>query len=195
MRNYILPLFFFLSGCGGKQEEKKSGKNENTDYLVSLEGIGPLKISMSQAELEKLLQQKIPLGNPTDTVSGSWMDSVTVQFREAELKLSFTRSYAYADPDSFHMRLDDITTSSPLCKTAGGISIGSTKQEIINAFDNYRIYMGPQFVMINDTTWDRSKTLYSISIREAREGPQIVFYLKDNKVYSLEVGSFYDDEE
>lgn len=195
MRIYFLPFLFVLAACSSKKEENKPGKNENTDYLVSLAGIGPVKTSMTQAELEKLLQQKIQLGNSTDTVSGSWMDSARVKYRDADLQFSFVRSYAFANPDSFVMRLNAITTKSPLCKTTGGVGIGSTKQEIINAFDNYRIYMGPQFVMVNDTTWDRSKDLYSVSIREAREGPQIVFYLKDNKVYSIEVGSFYDDEE
>ena len=152
---------------------------------------------MSQDELEKALQQKISLTNPTDTSSGSWMDSAIIRYKEAELKLSFVRTYAYADPDSFHMRVNHIQTSDPLCKTAGGVGIGSTKQQVINAFDNYRLYMAPEYIMINDTTWGRSKTLYSISIREDREGPQIIFYLnrKDNKVYLIEVGTFYDDSE
>lgn len=197
MRRFFIPLLLFLAACGSKQEDKKPGKNENTDYLVSLDGIGPLKTSMSQAELEKVLQQKVPLANPTDTVTKSWMDSVTLRYKEAEFILSFVRTYAYSTMDSFHMRVDDITTSSPLCKTADGIGIGSTKQQVINAFDNYRIYIDPEYIMVNDTTWGFSKTLYSISIREDREGPQIVFRLnkKDNKVYSIEVGAFYDDQE
>lgn len=95
------------------------------------------------------------------------------------------------------MRVNDISGSSPLLKTAGGIGIGSTKEQIIEAFDNYRLDLAPDFIMPNDTTWERSKTLYTISVREAREGPQIVFRinLKDKKVYSIEVGTYYDDQE
>lgn len=195
MRRLFIPFLFFLAACGGKQDSNTVEKNENTDYLVSLDGIGPIKTGMSQAELEKVLNQKIPLTNPTDTVSGSWMDSAIVKWKDAELRLSFVRTYAYKELGRFHMRINDITTSSPLCKTAGGAGIGLTKQQIINTFDNYKIYMGPEFIMVNDTTWERSKTLYSIRVREAREGPQIVFYLKDNKVQSIEVGAYYDDEE
>jgi len=191
----LLPFFFFLAACGGKQDDKKTTKNKNTDYLVSLDGIGAVKTGMSQAELEKVLQQKIHLTNPTDTVTKSWMDSVTIRYKEAALKLSFVRTYAYATMDSFHMRVDDITTSSPLCKTAEGVGIGSTKLQVINAFDNYKIYMRPEYVMVNDTTWGLSKSVYLIQVREDREGPQITFYLKDNKVYSIEVGTFYDDSE
>lgn len=197
MQKLLLPVLFFLAACGGKQDSNTAEKNENTDYLVSLDGIGPVKTGMSQAEVEKVLHQKIPLTNSTDTVSGSWMDSAIVKLKDAELLLSFVRTYAYNDPDSFHMRVNHITTRNPICKTAGGVGIGSTKQQVVNAFDNYKIYMQPENVMINDTTWGYSKTVYLISVREDREGPQIVFYLnlKDNKVYSIEVGTYYDDAE
>ncbi len=198
MRRFSFLFFLiFIFACKQKQDPSATVKAENTDYLVSLDGIGPVKTGMSQEELEKILGQNIPLTNPTDSSSGSWMDSAIIRYKDAELKLSFVRTYAYDKPDSFHMRLNDITTKSPLVKTAGGIGIGSTKKEIVEAFDQYRLYMAPEFIMTNDTTWERSKTLYSISVREAREGPQIVFHinLKDKKVYSIEVGTYYDDQE
>ena len=198
MRRFSFLLFLiFIFACKQKQDGPATTKAENTDYLVSLDGIGPVKTGMSQEELEKILGQKIPLTNPTDSSSGSWMDSAIIRYKDAELKLSFVRTYAYDKPDSFHMRVNDITSSSSLLKTAGGIGIGSTKKEIVEAFDQYRLYMAPEFVMPNDTTWERSKTLYTISVRESREGPQIVFHinLKDKKVYSIEVGTYYDDQE
>lgn len=193
MRKLLLPFLFILAACGSKQGDKKAEKNENTEYLVTLEGIGAVKTSMTQEELEKLLQQKVPLTNPTDTLSGSWQDSAVIKYKDAELNLEFTRTYAYTKEDSFHMRVTRMTTNSPLCKTAGGIGIGSAKQQIIDAFDNYLLFLGPAYD--NDTDTVRSKTLYSIIVREGREGPQIIFYLRHNKVYSIEVGSFYDDAE
>lgn len=191
----LVPVF--IIACSQKQDTPKSAKPENTDYLVSLDGIGPVKTGMSQVELEKLLGQKIPLSNPTDSISGSWMDSATIRYKEAELKLSFVRTYAYEKNDSFHMRINSITSNSPLHQTAGGIGIGSTKEQIVEAFDHHRLFLAPDFIMINDTTWGRSKSLYSISVREDREGAQIVFHinLKDKKVYSIEVGTYYDDQE
>ena len=198
MRRFsFLLLVVFLIACNQKQDAPKTDQPENTDYLVSLEGIGPVKTGMSQEELEKILGQKIPLTNPTDSLSGSWMDTAIIRYKEAELRLSFVRTYAYEKPDSFHMRVNNITSNSSLHKTAGGIGIGSTKEQIVEAFDQHRLYMAPDFIMLNDTTWGRSDSLYSISVRESREGPQIVFYinLKDKKVYSIEVGTFYDDEE
>ena len=193
MRRFLLSLLIFLAACSSKQEDKKVGKNENTDYLVSLDGIGAVKTDMKQDELEKLLLQKILLTNPTDTVSGSWQDSATIKYKDAELKLTFVRTYAYSVADSFHMRITSIITENPLCKTTSGIGIGSGKQDIIDAFPNNLLYMEPGYD--NDTDVVHSKILYSIKVRESREGPQVIFYLKDKKVYSIEVGSFYDDSE
>lgn len=189
----MLPFLLILSACGSKQDKTAAEKNENTDYLVSMDGIGAVKTSMKQDELEAVLKQKVPLANPTDTVSGSWVDSATVKYKDAILRLGFQRTYAYTNADSFHMRITGIKTESPLCKTTAGIGIGSTKQQIAEGFDNYLLLMEPGFE--NDTSMVRSKTIYIIKVREHREGPQMVFYLRNNKVESIEVSYFYDDEE
>lgn len=191
MRKLLLPLLFFFVACNNKQDDKKINTNENTDYLITMEGIGAIKTGMPQHELEKLLNKPIPLSNPTDTISGSWEDSAIVKYKEAEFNLGFVRSYT--DNDSFYMRVTGMKTSSYLCKTNNGIGIGSSKQQIIDAFENYMILMAPEY---EDTTYTtRSKTRYSIKVRESYEGGQIIFYLTNNKVSAIEVGSFYDDSE
>lgn len=188
MRKLLTPLLLVLLACNSKPGVTK---NENTDYLVSLDGIGPVTTSMTQEELEKLLTKKIPLTNPQDTVSGSWEDSALVQYKEAGLHLGFVRTYI--NEDSFYMRVTGIKTSSPLCKTVSGIGIGSGKQQIIDAYENYLLYIIPDY---EDTTYTtRSKTLLTINVREDREGREIAFYLKDNKVYAISVGTFFDDSE
>lgn len=189
MRKLLPVLLIVLVACSSKNDQPD--KNVNTDYLVSLDGIGPVKTGISQDELEKLLNKKIPLTNPRDTISGSWQDSAFIKYKEADLRLTFVRNYDVAD--SFYMRITEVQTSSPLCKTKSGIGIGSNKQQIIGAFEDHMLFMEPDF---DDTTYTtRSKTLYSIKAREAREGREIVFYLKDNKVYAIKVDSFYDDSE
>jgi hypothetical protein len=190
MRKLLPFLLIVLAACGSKDDQPDK-KNANTDYLVSLDGIGPVHTGMSQDELEKLLNKKIPLTNPRDTISGSWQDSAFIKYKEADLRLTFERSYV--KDDSFYMRVTDMQTGSPLCQTKNGIGIGSNKLQIIGAFEDHMLFMEPGF---EDTTYTtRSKTLYTIKAREAREGREIVFYLKDNKVYAIKVGYFYDDAE
>lgn len=191
MIKFLLPVLIFLAACNSNQDNKKVTKNENTEYTVSLEGIGAVKTSMSHQELEKLLNKKVSLPNLTDTISGSWQDSAIVKYKDVELNLSFVR--AYINNDSFSMRVTGMKTSSPLCKTQNGIGIGSSKQQIIDAFENSYILMAPEYA---DTTYTtRSKTLYYIKVRESYEGGEIVFYLNNNKVTAIEVGTFYDDAE
>jgi hypothetical protein len=53
---------------------------QNTDYRVSMTGIGTLKIGMSQAEVEKMLNQKFVLRNALDSAT-SWQDSTSAKYR------------------------------------------------------------------------------------------------------------------
>ena len=187
-----LGLAFVLAACGSKNDHPDP-KNVNPDYLITLDGIGLVQTYMSQDELEKLLNKKIPLTNPQDTISGSWTDSAFIKYKEADIRLTFERAYGYTVPDSFYMRVTDMQTSSPLCKTKSGVGIGSGKEEIVNAFEDHRLFLQPDF---EDTTYTtRSKSLYSIIAREDREGRGITFYLKDNKVDAIKVDTYYDDSE
>ncbi|MEO7983570.1 MAG: hypothetical protein ABI688_05780 [Bacteroidota bacterium] len=191
MRKLLLPVLVFLIACNSKKDDKKPEKNENTDYLVTMDGIGPLTTEMTQQEIEKVLNKKIPLNNPNDTTSGSWEDTATVEYKEAELKLSFVRTYGATD--SFYMRVTGMKTSSPLCKTNSGLGVGSSKQQIIDTYDDHVLLIDPDF---EDTTYTRrSRSRYTINVRVDWEGPEIRFFLKDNKVYAIEVTSFHDDAE
>ncbi len=87
---------------------------QKNDYLVSMDGIGAIKIGMSHEELEKLLNKKIPLINPRDTSSGSWQDSAIIKYKSIQLNLDFQRTYK--EDNSFYMRVTGMRTSHPLCK-------------------------------------------------------------------------------
>ena len=73
MKKFFIFLFILLSTTIIAQ---------NNDYLVSLDGIGTLKLGMKQVEVEKVLNKKIPLTNPSDTISGSWQDSAKVKYKK-----------------------------------------------------------------------------------------------------------------
>lgn len=163
---------------------------QKNDHLVTMDGIGAIKIGMSQEELEKLLNKKIPLTNPQDTTSGSWQDSATIKYKNIQLNVDFQRSYK--EENSFYMRVIGMRTSSPLCKTRAGIGIGSDKLSIINAYENDLLIMLPDFV--GDTN-ERSRTKYSIIVRDIEKEREIVFYLKNKKVVSMEATTYWNDSE
>lgn len=163
---------------------------QNKDYLITTDGLGAIKLGMSQAELEKILNKKVPLTNPTDTISGSWGDSAIIRYKNIDVELKFVRSY-YAE-GAFRMVITWIKASSPLCKTASGIGIGSGKLQIIAAYDGYYMYIWPEY---SDEGRVKSKTNSTISVRKDEEGNTIIFNLVNKKVVSIEILPVFDDEE
>ena len=110
---------------------------QNKDYIISMEGLGALKLGMTQTALEKLLNQKIKLTNHLDTINDYFQDTARLKYKNIPVQLEFERNYTA--PYTFHMRLIGIRASSPLCKTASGIGIGSDKLKIITAYENYPV--------------------------------------------------------
>ena len=95
---------------------------QNKDYLISMNGIGALKIGMSQAEVEKMLNQKFVLRNALDTAV-SHHDTATAKYKNSNVQLFFQRQYTAEN--IYSMYLMGLKTKSPLCKTETGIGIGA----------------------------------------------------------------------
>jgi hypothetical protein len=163
---------------------------QNNAYIVSTDGIGAIKLHMPQVELEELLNKKIPLTNPGDTISGSWQDSAKIKYKNIDIHLEFVRSY-FAE-DTFQMVVSGIRTSSVLCKTKYGIGIGSDKLKIIAAYEDYFLTIQPGFFNYYNT--EKSKTKSTISIED--DSKRILrFYLLNKKVVSFEITTSSSAEE
>jgi hypothetical protein len=164
---------------------------QNKDFIVSTEGVGAIKLDMTQGQLEKLLGTKVPLTNPWDTISGAWVDSAKIRYRNIDVELRFVRRYSIGD--SFQMVVNWIKVSSPLCKTKEGIGIGSDKLKIITAYEGYYMELSP--VYLDEDRTKKSRSLTTISVRKEEEGNTIWFNLLNKKVVSFQIFPVYDDEE
>jgi hypothetical protein len=163
---------------------------QNKDYIISMEGLGSLKLGMTQTELEKTLHQKIRLTNYLDTINDYFQDTAKLLYKNIRVQLEFERNY-YA-PYKFNMRLIGIRASSPLCKTVSGIGIGSDKLKIITAYEDYPITLQQGHVNYYHT--EKSKTKSTISISDDSSFFMIRLFLLNNKVVSFELKSFLPDE-
>ncbi len=166
------------------------GRAQNPDYVVDMNGIGTLKIGMSQAQIEKMLKQKFTLRNALDTAV-SWQDSATAKYKGIAVLLFFQRQYT--SDTAYFMYLTGMKTSNALCKTGTGIGIGADKLKIIAAYEADDIFMGPEFEDEGQSV--KSKTKYLISIRSDSGKRIIVFYLRNKKVVAIEVKTVFTDEE
>ncbi|MEP6699747.1 MAG: hypothetical protein ABJA85_00460, partial [Bacteroidota bacterium] len=112
--------------------------------IISMNGLGALKLGMSQAEVETLLNEKLTMTkNYLDTLNGSYQDTAKATYKNIPVQLEFQRS-VYA-PDKFRMRLIGIRASNPLCKTATGVGIGTDNLKIIADYDDYHVKIQPGY--------------------------------------------------
>jgi hypothetical protein len=170
---------------------------QNKDYIISMKGLGQLRLGMSQADVEKLLNKKILLANSLDTINSNYQDTAKLKYKNINVQLEFDRSY-FA-PYKFRMRLIGIRASSPLCKTGTGIGIGSDRLKIIADFDNYHVKIQPGYVSYYDTEKGRGKSTLSIlddaaSTQDGSNAYTMVFYLLNKKVVSFELKAKLRDE-
>ena len=193
MRNLFfgfLIVFSFLA-CKTKQDKKEPAKKiENNDYTISKNGIGKLKIGMTQNEVGDLLNKHFSFNAMKDS-AGYWNDTVKTKYKDMDVSLFFERQYN--DSDNNVMLLNGVETNSPLCKTASGIGVGDEKSVILPAYEDNPINMGPEWESVNDSTWAMSKTKYSISVKDDKWDKELVFHLVNKKVVSLQAGIIMGD--
>jgi hypothetical protein len=164
---------------------------QSKDYIISMEGLGSLKFGMSQQDLEKMLKLKIPLDNHLDTINDHFTDTAKLKYKNIPVQLEFDRNY-YA-PNVFHWRLVGIKASSPLCKTAGGIGIGSDQLKIITAYDDYAINIQAGYANYYETEKGKGKS--TISISNDPGSRMIRLFLLNKKVVSFELTANFTYED
>lgn len=178
MKKFFLFLFILLSTTAVAQ---------NNNYILSLDGIGPLKFGMPLTELENLLKTKITL-KVINIDSVRLTETIKTKYKGIDVEINL-----FKRQDNI-ITVDGIKTRSSLCKTKTGLGIGSTKLQIIAAYDGYHIDAKPVFDYDTDKPV-KSKTMSTITVKEDEEGYAIIFNLVNNKVVSFEILPIYDDEE
>ncbi len=163
---------------------------QNKDYTINFNGLGSLKMGMTQDEVEKLLNQKMNLDNYLDTINDYFLDTAILKYKNIPVQLEFERNYY--KPNIFHMRLIGIRASSPVCKTGNGIGIGSVKLKIIAAYEDYDIDLQPGYAHYYETEKGKGKS--TISILDGSGVYTMRFYLMNNKVVSFELKAYLIDE-
>ncbi len=189
MKKICFLFFIVVAACTAAQ---------NKEQLITMNGLGSLKLGMSQAEVEKLLNKKIEMTkNYLDTVNGSYQDTAKTTYEDIAVQLEFQKSF-YA-PYKFRMRLIGIRANSPLCKTEAGIGVGSDQLKIVAAYDNYHVKIQPGYVNYYETEKGKGKSTLSVlddaaSTMDGSDAYTMVFYLLNKKVVSFELKATLKDE-
>ncbi len=161
---------------------------QSNDYLVTMNGIGLLKIGLKKAELEKILNKKITLRYLSDKDSG-YADTIKTKYKNIDVTLYLSKQYTNENKAAIY--LHGIRTSSPLCQTRSGIKIGDDKIKIISAYENSILNIWPEYEDENYTR--RSKTRSVVLVSSDDNNNTIIFYLNNKKLVAFEV-TYYEGE-
>lgn len=102
------------------------------NFEVSTLRIGPYKVFMKSAEVEKLTGTKLRL------MDGGFKNAV--KYNGETIMISTTQEYDNDGKETTGYSIYGVSTTSKKFKTKSGIGIGSTKDDILNAYKNYPNY-------------------------------------------------------
>lgn len=143
--------------------------------VVSLAGIGAVKVGMKQRELERLLQSNLSLRNlleaqpQADTVSFSWNG----------ISYAVVLDKGYEEHNRNDIIVHAVISEGAELKTRSGVAIGDDKLKIISTYDGYTLHIVPDYTGEPPV---KSKTRSSIYLYDDTLPTCIIFYLENNKV-------------
>ena len=170
MKQFLLLLLLCITSLSYAQQT----------YSVTMNGIGPFKLNMKKAEVEKVLGEEVKLKN---LLKENWnYDTLSYDYNNIPFTLVFDRQSV--DEKNYDIILREIKSNSTLLKTPSGITIGDDKINIVNTYEAFTIWIVPDYE--NDYT-SRSKTRATIWIQSEDAGNTIQFHMYLNKVESISV--------
>ena len=155
--------------------------------LVTMNGIGDIKLGMKKAQVEKLVNQTFNLPHLSSKTGDAYQDTVHINYNGLEANVMFQKEYS--ENDKYDIAVWEIKSNSPQLKTKSGIGIGDDKFKIISTYEGYVIWIMPEYENNNSV---KSKTKSSVWLH-GDDGNVIIFYLDKNKVTAMSVTYFEGD--
>ena len=168
-------LFLFSISCF------VAGAQQNT-AMVSMNGIGELKIGMKLPEVEKITGQKIKLVNLLRKDDSWQRDTIRLVHKGVSFNLVFDNDF---HENSKGYIVYEISSDSPQLKTRSGLGIGDEKLKIVSTYFDYLIHIVPEYE--GEAQLVKSKTRSSVWLFGDTSETVIIFHLVNNKIASFSV--------
>ena len=160
------------------------------DYQVTLNGIGPFKINMKKADVEKLLGYSISTPHNSNKDSNT-NDTVKIVYKEMAIALVFYQNYIAENKTE--LAVWSIESSSPLLKTKSGIAIGDDKIKAITTYDGYNMNISYEWSQGSNGEYKKNKSKSKIMLTGDNSISVIYFKMTDNKITGFEVSVYEGD--
>ncbi len=175
----LAAVLFFLTAAA--QTPAASSTN-----VISTMRMGPFKLNMYKADVEKITGTQLIATDHDD-----YLDTVNVAYSNSNYTLVFNREYNENEKAPVKMKLYSIISSNTALKTKSGIGLGSTKAQILAAYDKFDINI------YNDYQYKEKKNakdkIQYITLQDFDAGTQIMF-TTENRVVTQMIVSIYEGE-
>jgi len=155
---------------------------QNNAVLVSMMGIGDIKVGMKKSELEKLLNQPLKTPHLLKKEDEHYYDTVHVSYKGVEADVVFQKEYA--EDKKFDITVWEVRSATAGLKTRSGISIGDDKLKIVSTYPDFMLQIMPEYENEYKT---KSKIKSTVWLIGDESGTVIIFYLTNNKVTGFSV--------
>jgi hypothetical protein len=157
----------------------------STDVISTMR-MGPFKINSYKADVEKITGSKLVPFDKDD-----YYDSVKITYNNSNYIVVFANEYNEDAKAPVKMRVVSITSNNTTLKTKSGIGIGSTKAQILAAYDKFDIDI------YNDYGYKEKKNardkIQYINLQDFDAGTQIMFTTENRVVTEITVGIYEGD--
>jgi hypothetical protein len=141
---------------------------------------------MYKPDIEKIVGNKLIAIDKDD-----YLDTVKVTYNNSNYTLVFNREYNENEKAPIKMKLYSIISTNTTLKTKSGIGLGSTKAQILAAYDKFDIDI------YNDYQYKEKKNakdkIQYINLQDFEAGSQIMF-TTENRVVTEIIVSIYEGE-
>ena len=182
MRLRLIALVVSVMACLMLQAQTSTSND-----VISTMRMGPFKLNTYRTDIEKMLGTKlISIGKNDD------IDTVNVKYNNADYVLIFEAEYNEVENKlSGKMKLAAVTSANIAYKTKSGIGLGSTKAQILSAFDKFDLNI------YNDYGYKEKKNardkIQFIELKDFDAGTEILFMTDNRLVTEITVTIYIGD--
>ena len=170
----VLLLFFLFNAL--------QGYGQTAAPVVTMSGIGEIRVGMKRGVLEKLIGRTVPVKN---LIRKEWAyDSVQFTFKEIAYLVVLDKS---REENSTEYIVREVRSSTLSLKTKSGVAIGDDRLKIVSTYPDYMIHLMPEYE--NDYTV-KSKTR-STALLFADGETVIIFYMTEGRITAFSVAYYY----
>jgi hypothetical protein len=143
--------------------------------VVSLSGIGAIRLGMKKEALDKLFSAPVKLKN---LLPAEWNpDTVQVQLGGIDYQVVLNKSVDERDKNAIVVYA--VHSRSPLLKTRSGVGMGDDKLKIVSTYEDYMLHLAPEY---DGETGAKIKGKSSVMLYGDETPTMIVFEIEEGKV-------------